>query len=368
MDSFFLVFLGVAVICASIPVNQGCFEEGVAYPGNDLKGQPKKGDSAEACQELCQETSGCNAFTYWPSNRNCWLKAKKGQTKDNSRTVSGGVESCNVDGSGDGSGDYEYDYDNDDLAADSTTAAPTTAAPTTAAPTTAAPTTAAPVALWPRDSRRACMDKKITAGSKQIQRGECQELCDADSKCKGIQMASWPNPNSGYCYKCTTERVRYSAFSHFYKKPEETRNNPTMASHCENCRYFQQDSIVNYQYSLEECLNHCIGKSTCLGVTVEPGIKPQSGKKGECYENTIAGDGGWGKRFTLDHYTTWKKVCYSNQHCPADFQCNGGTCKPCKNEQSDSNCGQWKNVGYCTHSHAKFMKDNCAKSCGFCGQ
>ena len=39
----------------------------------------------------------------------------------------------------------------------------------------------------------------------------------------------------------------------------------------------------------------------------------------------------------------------------------------CKNEQSDSNCGQWKNVGFCTHSHAKFMKDNCAKACGFCG-
>ena len=69
----------------------GCFENGIAYPGNDLNGQDAKGqgkrDSPEECQQLCQETPGCNAFTYRPVG--CWMKSTKAPGIKSSDAVSG---------------------------------------------------------------------------------------------------------------------------------------------------------------------------------------------------------------------------------------------------------------------------------------
>jgi hypothetical protein len=29
-----------------------------------------------------------------------------------------------------------------------------------------------------------------------------------------------------------------------------------------------------------------------------------------------------------------------------------------------ANCQYWKGLGYCQHTHVKYMEDNCCKTCG----
>ena len=41
----------------------------------------------------------------------------------------------------------------------------------------------------------------------------------------------------------------------------------------------------------------------------------------------------------------------------------------CSDIQSESSCLSWKKYGYCAdgHRYHQYMKDNCKKTCGFCG-
>jgi hypothetical protein len=58
-------------------------------PGNDLNGTSVKLDFAQDCLRLCENTSGCNAFSYVTANKACWLKASAGNIVDNPPVVSG---------------------------------------------------------------------------------------------------------------------------------------------------------------------------------------------------------------------------------------------------------------------------------------
>ena len=52
-----------------------CFLRNIYYPGMSINsGHTDLQDTAEECQLLCQQTNGCNVFT-WDSERKwCWLK------------------------------------------------------------------------------------------------------------------------------------------------------------------------------------------------------------------------------------------------------------------------------------------------------
>ena len=55
-----------------------CFEEDVAYPGNGLK--KMKASSPQDCRIACQQTDGCEAFTFREKSKkvkNCFLKDSK---------------------------------------------------------------------------------------------------------------------------------------------------------------------------------------------------------------------------------------------------------------------------------------------------
>ena len=69
-----------------------CFEWNTNFDGNDLDSSPKKNvDSKHECQKLCQETTGCEFFTYDPKAYNpktCYLK-----TSDTGRVSLKGIVS-----------------------------------------------------------------------------------------------------------------------------------------------------------------------------------------------------------------------------------------------------------------------------------
>ena len=60
--------------------SEDCFDHGIDYFGNDLEdGHYVSTGSAEACQINCQETSGCNFWSWDPSYHSaCWKKYAKG--------------------------------------------------------------------------------------------------------------------------------------------------------------------------------------------------------------------------------------------------------------------------------------------------
>lgn len=70
---------------------QSCFDKGVDYWGHDLKGgQFTSTPSASACQTHCQQTPGCNFWTWDPGFHNaCWKKTAKGPIKHNAKLTSG---------------------------------------------------------------------------------------------------------------------------------------------------------------------------------------------------------------------------------------------------------------------------------------
>ena len=70
---------------------QSCFDEGVDYFGNDLAdGQFDSTSSAAECQTHCQQTQGCNFWTWDPGYNNaCWKKSAKGPIQTNARLTSG---------------------------------------------------------------------------------------------------------------------------------------------------------------------------------------------------------------------------------------------------------------------------------------
>jgi hypothetical protein len=58
-------------------------------PGSDLFPNSAKASSAQNCLEMCENTSGCNAFSYVTSNKACWLKSGVGSIIANPPVVSG---------------------------------------------------------------------------------------------------------------------------------------------------------------------------------------------------------------------------------------------------------------------------------------
>ena len=70
---------------------QSCFDEGVDYFGNDLEdGQFDSTSSAAECQTHCQQSQGCNFWTWDPGYNNaCWKKSAKGPIQTNARLTSG---------------------------------------------------------------------------------------------------------------------------------------------------------------------------------------------------------------------------------------------------------------------------------------
>ena len=40
----------------------------------------------------------------------------------------------------------------------------------------------------------------------------------------------------------------------------------------------------------------------------------------------------------------------------------------CGNKRSDGDCQSFKSRGFCAHTWVQYMKDNCAKTCGLCGE
>ena len=41
----------------------------------------------------------------------------------------------------------------------------------------------------------------------------------------------------------------------------------------------------------------------------------------------------------------------------------------CSDKQPQSSCARWRSSGYCADGHRfeQYMRDNCKKTCGFCG-
>ena len=68
-----------------------CFDHGLDYYGNDLNpGQYESTESAQLCQEKCQQSSGCHYWTWTPLYHNaCWKKSSKGETTFDSNVISG---------------------------------------------------------------------------------------------------------------------------------------------------------------------------------------------------------------------------------------------------------------------------------------
>ncbi len=58
-------------------------------PGGDLFPNSVKTKSAQGCLEVCETTTGCNAFSFVTSNNACWLKSGAGSVLDNPPVVSG---------------------------------------------------------------------------------------------------------------------------------------------------------------------------------------------------------------------------------------------------------------------------------------
>merc|ERR1711915_20715 len=69
-------------------------EEGVDYAGNDINPDGgalwDKRDTHEECKTLCEETSGCNFYT-WAKDDGCWLKSRRSKTRSNGAEYVSGI-------------------------------------------------------------------------------------------------------------------------------------------------------------------------------------------------------------------------------------------------------------------------------------
>ena len=85
------MFKAIFVVLSLIDTTLGCFEKGIDYHGHDLNpGRYVSTSSANACQSLCQQTSGCTFWTWDPGYKNaCWMKKGQGAKTHNARVTSG---------------------------------------------------------------------------------------------------------------------------------------------------------------------------------------------------------------------------------------------------------------------------------------
>jgi len=60
------------------------------YPGNDINLEKKdKRNSSQECRTLCEETAGCNAYSYSPGDKRCYLKSSKSKSRNYGHVISG---------------------------------------------------------------------------------------------------------------------------------------------------------------------------------------------------------------------------------------------------------------------------------------
>ena len=71
--------------------DQNCFEKDTDYHGSDLEnGHYVSTESAGACQTSCQNTAGCEFWTWTPNYHNaCWRKSGKGDVRSHYGVTSG---------------------------------------------------------------------------------------------------------------------------------------------------------------------------------------------------------------------------------------------------------------------------------------
>merc|ERR1719500_1874403 len=88
------VFMGFTLCLSKIPLD--CFKAGDYY-GAGLPGGRRLGvASPEKCQKICQQTTGCNYFT-WHSAKRCYLKSKPGTRGLIRITITSGPRQCDGD-------------------------------------------------------------------------------------------------------------------------------------------------------------------------------------------------------------------------------------------------------------------------------
>lgn len=92
--TYFLAFW----CCTNFASSEDCFDYGVDYKGYDLEeGHYVSVSSAAACQVSCQQTQGCNFWTWDPNyHMACWRKSAKGQVVADS-TLTSGPKYCDED-------------------------------------------------------------------------------------------------------------------------------------------------------------------------------------------------------------------------------------------------------------------------------
>ena len=68
-------------------LERSCFEEGIRYPGGDIRKQEAK--SPEECQAACADEEKCLLWTFRFEKEKCFLKHTKKTGEPNSDAVSG---------------------------------------------------------------------------------------------------------------------------------------------------------------------------------------------------------------------------------------------------------------------------------------
>lgn len=97
MNDRFKYFL-LAVFYSGLVNCEDCFDYGMDYKGFDLEeGHYVSVSSATDCQVNCQQTPGCNFWTWDPNYHSaCWRKSAKGQVVADS-TLTSGPKYCSED-------------------------------------------------------------------------------------------------------------------------------------------------------------------------------------------------------------------------------------------------------------------------------
>ena len=79
-----------SIICTIFSnFSETCLDKDIDYEGNDLGVNPNNIRSVKECQEYCEKTSNCIAFTWQPFENKCFLKRKITRKKKRSGLVSG---------------------------------------------------------------------------------------------------------------------------------------------------------------------------------------------------------------------------------------------------------------------------------------
>ena len=78
--------------CDTSDLDMSCQQQNTDYAGADLRDY--KADSIEVCAQACKMSQQCQSITYRPSDKNCWLKNKRGG--GNGPSAKEGLISMNV--------------------------------------------------------------------------------------------------------------------------------------------------------------------------------------------------------------------------------------------------------------------------------